>query len=124
MNDYKQGMGQRIKKQRKAVKLTQEKIAEELNISVKHFSEVERGIAGLSVENLIKLSDILGVSIDYMVKGEADFNRWYSVINALDNVPPEKEMLIRNLLNTGIELAKQSADTEIIVFAEFFVVNP
>lgn len=124
MNDYKQGMGQRIKKQRKAVKLTQERIAEELNISVKHFSEVERGIAGLSVENLIKLSDILGVSIDYMVKGEADFNRWYSVINALDNVPPEKEMLIRNLLNTGIELAKQSADTEIIVFAEFFVVNP
>lgn len=124
MDDYKQGMGQRIKKQRKAVKLTQERIAEELNISVKHFSEVERGIAGLSVENLIKLSDILGVSIDYMVKGEADFNRWYSVINALDNVPPEKEMLIRNLLNTGIELAKQSADTEIIVFAEFFVVNP
>ena len=106
MDDYKQGMGQRIKKQRNAVKLTQEKIAEELNISVKHFSEVERGIAGLSVENLIKLSDILGVSIDYMVKGEADCNRWYSVINALDNVPPEKEMLIRNLLTTGIELAK------------------
>ncbi len=106
MDDYKKGMGQRIKKQRKAVKLTQEKIAEELNISVKHFSEVERGIAGLSVENLIKLSDILGVSIDYMVKGEADRNRWYSVINALDNVPPEKEMLIRNLLTTGIELAR------------------
>ena len=100
MDDYKQGMGQRIEKQRKAVKRTQEKIAD------KHFSEVERGIAGLSVENLIKLSDILGISIDYMVKGEADRNRWYSVINALDNVPPEKEMLIRNLLNTGIELAK------------------
>ena len=64
MDDYKQGMGQRIKKQRKAV------------------------------------------SIDYIVKGEADCNRWYSVINALDNVPPEKEMLIRNLLTTGIELAK------------------
>ena len=86
--------------------ILKEKIAEELNISVKHFSEVERGIAGLSVENLIKLSDILGVSIDYMVKGEADCNRWYSVINALDNVPPEQELLIRNLLNTGIELAK------------------
>ena len=49
---------------------------------------------------------VLGISIDYMVKGEADRDRWYSVINALDNVPPEKEMLIRNLLNTGIELAK------------------
>lgn len=106
MNDYKQGMGQRIKKQRKAVKLTQEKIAEELNISVKHFSEVERGIAGLSIENLIKLSDILGVSIDYMVKGEVNHDRWYSVINALDDVPPEKEMLIKSLLKTGIELVK------------------
>ena len=80
MKDYRQGMGQRIKKKRKELKLTQERMAEELNISVKHFSEVERGIAGLSVENLIRVSEILGVSIDYMVKEETDSDRWYSVI--------------------------------------------
>ena len=106
MKDYKQGMGQRIKKKRKELKLTQERMAEELNISVKHFSEVERGIAGLSVENLIRVSEILGVSIDYMVKGETDSDRWYSVISALEKIPPEKEYLIRNLLNTGIDLTK------------------
>ena len=106
MVDYKQEMGQRIKKRRKELKFTQEAIAEELNISVKHLSEVERGIAGLSVENLIRLSDILGVSIDFIVKGAVDRDRWYALIADLDKVPPEKEHLIKSLLTTGIELIK------------------
>ena len=64
----KQEMGLRIKNQRKKLKYTQEDMAERLSVSVKHFSEVERGITGLSIDNLVKLINILGVSIDYIVK--------------------------------------------------------
>ena len=42
MDDYKKGMGMRIKSCRKELKITQEEMAETLGISVKHFSEVER----------------------------------------------------------------------------------
>ena len=70
MNEYKKEMGLRIKNRRKKLSMTQEEMAEKLNISVKHFSEVERGIAGLSIENLIKVSDVLGLSLDYIIKGE------------------------------------------------------
>lgn len=108
MKDYKHTMGLRIKEKRKSLKLTQEEVAEMLDISVKHLSEVERGLTGLSIENLIKLSNILGVSIDYIVKGEADKNsNWNCIISDLQNVPKEKERLIKDLIKTGIELSKK-----------------
>jgi transcriptional regulator with XRE-family HTH domain len=70
MVNFRSSMGERMKKQRKLLHLTQEQIAEALNISVKHYGGVERGNAGLSLENLLELSEILGVSLDYLVKGE------------------------------------------------------
>lgn len=62
-------MGQRLKSQRKLLHMTQEQLAEKLNISVKHYGGVERGNAGLSLENLIEVSDILGLNLDYLIKG-------------------------------------------------------
>lgn len=106
MNDYKHDMGLRIKKQRKSLNFTQEQIAEMLDISVKHFSEVERGLTGLSIENLIKLSNILGISIDSIVKGEADRDKWNCTLLALQEVPKDKENVIKDLINIGIKLTK------------------
>ena len=63
-------MGLRLKEKRKELCMTQEQLSDQLNISLKHYSEVERGITGLSVENIIKISNILHVSIDYLLKGE------------------------------------------------------
>lgn len=106
MYDYKKEMGIRIKTRRNKLLLTQESIAEQLNISVKHFSEVERGIAGLSIENLINLSNILGLSLDYILKGETDKCEWDSILSTLKNVPKEKEQYMKQLIKLGIELTK------------------
>lgn len=106
MSDYKKEMGQRIKNRRKKMLLTQEETAEQLGISVKHYSEVERGIAGLSTENLIKISDILGLSLDYIIKGETDGNDWESVLSALGSLPKEKEPLVRELINVIVKLSR------------------
>lgn len=70
MEDYKIRMGERMKMQRKLLNMTQEQLAERLNISVKHYGGVERGNAGLSLENLIEVSDILGINLDYLIKGD------------------------------------------------------
>lgn len=107
MKDYKKDMGLRIKEKRKSLKLTQEAVSEMLDISVKHFSEVERGLTGLSIENLIKLSNIFGVSIDYIVKGEADKDKWSCIISDLQSVPEEKEALIKNLIKTSVQLTQK-----------------
>ncbi len=104
MNNYKKEMGIRIRVQRKKLLLTQEEVAEKLGISVKHFSEVERGLTGISIENLIKLSNILGLSLDYIIKGETDKFNWDSTLSLLESVPKEKENLIQDLIKLGIRL--------------------
>ncbi|MEE1065967.1 MAG: helix-turn-helix transcriptional regulator [Acutalibacteraceae bacterium] len=106
MNDYKYEMGLRIKKQRKLKKFTQEQMAEQLGISVKHFSEVERGLTGLSIENLIKLSNILDVTIDHIVKGKPNENSWNNTLEKLKTVPEEKIPHLKELISLSIELTK------------------
>lgn len=62
-------IGKNIAALRKSQKMTQEELAEELNISIKHCSSVERGKSCLSLEKLISVCDIFDVSLDYLVGG-------------------------------------------------------
>lgn len=80
MENYKYEIGLRLKQARRDNSLTQEKVSELLGISQKHYSEAERGITGLSVKHLIKISDILSVSLDYLLKGSISENMSKSVI--------------------------------------------
>ncbi len=62
-------MGERIAGLRKTRKLSQERLADELDISVKHMSEVERGLSSLSLDKLVYLCSVLTTSLDYIVRG-------------------------------------------------------
>lgn len=64
--DYKL-IGGRIKHKRTAVKLTQENMAEELQVSVGYVSQIERGIAKPNLEMLSAISDILNCDISDFV---------------------------------------------------------
>lgn len=110
MNDYKRPMGQRIKERRKLLGITQERASEALGISVKHFSEVERGLTGLSVENLVNLSELLGVTLDYLIKGDRE-NKPDKLSFSLENIPKEKIGLLCELLNTGLKLCSSCGES-------------
>ena len=69
MDNLKAEMGNRIKITRKKLRLTQEAMAEKLDISIKHYGDIERGNTGISLELLLKISSELNVSLDYLVKG-------------------------------------------------------
>ena len=70
--DYKRDLGLRIKALRKSFDYTQEELAEKLNISIKHYSSVERGLSGLSISNLILLCEILGTDLNFLVLGKKE----------------------------------------------------
>ena len=55
---------EKIRKLREAKDLTQEYMAHELNISPKTYSRVETGESPLKVEQLLKISELLEVSVD------------------------------------------------------------
>lgn len=55
-------LGKIFKEYRTKNKLTQEQIAEELEISVKYISRIENGTGGVKVETLVNYMNILGIS--------------------------------------------------------------
>lgn len=77
-------VGSRISSQRNKLGLKQQDIYEAMSISQNHYSRIENGHVGISIEKLIQLSDILNISIDYILTGKiprcniTDFEKKYS----------------------------------------------
>lgn len=65
--DYQQ-IGRRIKEKRKYRNISQQEMAKHLNFSYQHISNIERGITGISLELLVRISNLLQVSVDYLLQ--------------------------------------------------------
>ena len=63
-------IGRRIYAARVRLGITQEKLAEQMDVSIQMISNLERGNKEIKISNLIKLSSILGVSTDYILTGK------------------------------------------------------
>ncbi|WP_418790286.1 helix-turn-helix domain-containing protein [Phosphitispora sp. TUW77] len=60
-------MGERIRRQRLANKMTQEILAEKANISVSFLGQIERGERKPSLETIINIANSLGVTVDQLL---------------------------------------------------------
>ena len=65
--------GARIRELRIAKNFTQDDLAEHMNVSHGYISFIESGKRGCSVDVLIALSNLFGVSIDYIVLGTVTY---------------------------------------------------
>lgn len=68
--EQKVGIGHRLKKTRKSLGLTQEKMAELFDVSRTYYGEVERGRGCLSLKQFLKLYE-LGADLNYLLGGAA-----------------------------------------------------
>lgn len=64
-------IGRRIRFQREQLHLTREALAEKLEVSAKFCADLEYGMKGMSMTTLNNLSEILNLSTDYILKGNA-----------------------------------------------------
>ncbi len=93
--DFK-AMGKRIRDKRNELKLTQEKVAEMIDISPSHMGEIERGTSVCSVEVLVNLATVLDLNLDTLVKGINDKNADNAFSEILDTLSTErKDLYIR-----------------------------
>lgn len=96
-------IGIRIVERRKELKLTQEQIAERMNVSIQMISNIERGNKAIKIDNLLKLCNILKTSTDYILTGKRtgdDFNTLTDKISQLtDSDYKMIEMLVNYRLN-------------------------
>ena len=70
LGDTEMKLEEKLVALRKAHGLSQLKLAEKINVSRQAVSRWEVGSAVPSTENLILLSELYGVSIDYLINGE------------------------------------------------------
>ena len=103
-------LGERIYQLRKKSGMSQEKLAEKLNVSRQAVSKWELDESKPDTENIVKLSKVFGVSTNYLLLDESS--------NIFDNIARLSQLcrvrmdyLSRNKSNNGI-LAVQTTETE------------
>ena len=99
---------ERLKTLRKQVKLTQTQIAEKLDISQQAYASWERGVKKPTQENLVKIAQVLNVSVDYLVGNSEEKS------DELDNI----ELLFRMNSKGLTEEEKEIFKKELIEFME------
>lgn len=90
-------IGERLKKARTDNNLTQEKLAEKLDVSIAFLSRIERGSSHISLKRLSQICDILGISEGSILNGSSNNSGSYlssEFENILKNTTPEKQKLI------------------------------
>lgn len=85
-------IGERLKKARIDKNMTQEKLAEQIDVSVAFLSRVERGTSHINLKRLTQICEILGVSEGSILNSDnylaSEFN------NILNSVSSDKQKLI------------------------------
>ena len=90
-------IGQRLKKVRTDKNMTQEKLAEQLDVSIAFLSRIERGSSHINLKRLTQICEILGVTEGYILNGVSSKSNNYlssEFSEILNSVSPEKQKLI------------------------------
>ena len=93
-------IGKRIKEARNNQNLTQEELADELNISVAFLSRVETGKSHINLKRLTQIAEFLKVSPGYLLTGSNTTSKDYlkeDFKNILDKCSPEQQKLISEI---------------------------
>lgn len=99
-----QEVGQRIIERRKKLGLTQEALAEKSDVTPQFVSYAESGKRAMRPENLLKISEALGVSTDYLLTGDIVDKDLLLLSEKLRKLSPEQLRIIENIIDECIKL--------------------
>ena len=68
-------IGEQVRLARELAKLTQEQLAEQIDVSPQYVSDLERGVVGISIPTLKKLCCAVGVTSDQILFGITSMER-------------------------------------------------
>ncbi len=97
-NEELKTIGSRILKCRRMASMTQEQLAEQMDVSIQMISNLERGNKEIKISNLVKLASILNVTTDYILTGKQS--------TVLNNLPDK----ISSLSDDDLDLVERLVD--------------
>lgn len=96
-------LGQRIRKERQNLNLTQEQLAEKINVSSTYIGFIERGERSLTLGKLTLLANVLGVSVDYLLSDSvpsSGSSREKQMLSLFSSASEEDQELILEIAKT------------------------
>lgn len=112
--DLQTAIGHRIAKLRKEHGYSQQRLCNELDVSIKHVSECERGLSTFSLERLLDICEIFDVSLDYLVRGmptdDSQLNFPQTMVDIFRSNDPKEITLLTEYLNMYGRLRKTQTD--------------
>ena len=110
-----EAIGRRIRTARKEEKLTQENLAEKMDISVAHVSGMENGNTGIGIQTLVKASNVLHVSVDWLLHDNLDeytINFETEIRNILSGWSQDQKKALLGLLKNNRKALDELAEKE------------
>ena len=94
---------EKLQELRKSRGLTQEALAERVDVSAQYVSDLERGVVGVSIPTLKRLSVVLGVSCDRLLFGGGGENDVTQLARRLQRLPARQFQLLRRMVDLFLE---------------------
>ena len=94
-----ENVGKRIMARRKKMGLTQEALAEQSDVTTQFVSYAESGKRAMRPENLIKISNALGVSVDYLLSGDIIDKDILLLSTKLEKLSPSEVRIIEAIID-------------------------
>lgn len=89
-------LGKRIREERLKLNLTQEKLAECADISSSYLGQIERGERNVTLDTLLRISNKLNVSIDYLLKNSINIEN-DNTLNQLKQLLDGKDLAYKQM---------------------------
>ncbi len=108
---FSQAIGKRIQLCRKSRNLTQEQLAEMVDLSTNYVSAVERGIHQLSLENLVKVMTVLNCSADDIFQDVIPHGaavQACALSEKLKTLPPQEQTRILQVVDLLVRTAPKN----------------
>ena len=101
-------MGARIAQRRKQMRLTQDELAERMDVTPQMISTAELGKKAIRPENLLKLCEALEVSADYLLAGFIGEKDVALIAQKLRLLPPKQFRVAEDILDGCLKLVSEN----------------
>ena len=95
-------IGTRINARRRELNITQEQLAEKMDVSIQMISNLEGGKKAIRPENLIKLCCALEISADYILQGKRSDYETAEFMKKYNKLTHEQQNLLEQIADSWL----------------------